>query len=242
MKALIFKEVRSYFGSIIGFITIVVFLIITGIFLWVIPGNFNLLNMGESSLIPFFKLAPYVYLVLIPSFTMRLFAEEHRTGTFELLKTKPITTFQIVFSKFISGCVLTLFTLIPTFIYYISIVFLGEEIGNIDHPSTIGSYLGLVLLAFSFVSIGMYCSSLVKNQIVAFISAVLVNYVIYEGFYLFADLVVQPFDFYLLKFSMLEHFKSFERGILDSRDIFFYISISTFFIVTTQLFISAKKA
>ena len=113
MKALIFKEVRSYFGSIIGFITIVVFLIITGVFLWVIPGNFNLLNMGESSLIPFFKLAPYIYLVLIPSFTMRLFAEEHRTGTFELLKTKPITTFQIVFSKFISGCVIDFVYPIP---------------------------------------------------------------------------------------------------------------------------------
>ncbi len=242
MRALIFKEIRSYFSSIIGFITIIVFLIITGVFLWIIPGNFNLLNMGESSLVPFFKLAPYIYLVLIPSFTMKLFAEEHRTGTFEFLSTKPITTFQIVFSKFISGCVLTLFTLLPTFTYYISIIFLGEELGNIDHSSTIGSYLGLLLLSFAFVSIGMYCSSLVKNQIVAFVTAVILNYTIYEGFYLFADMVVQPFDFYLLKFSMLEHFKSFERGIIDTRDIVFYLSVTAFFIVTTQLFFSSKKS
>tara|TARA_B100000513_G_scaffold74225_1_gene29883 strand:+ start:1148 stop:1873 length:726 start_codon:yes stop_codon:yes gene_type:complete len=241
MKSLIFKEVRSYLSSIIGFITIIVFLIITGTFLWIIPGNFNILNLGEASLIPFFKLTPYIYLILIPSFTMKLFAEEKRTGTIELLATKPLSDLQIVIAKFISGFLLSLITLLPTLIYYFTIYLLGEEVGNIDHSSTLGSYIGLILLASSFVSIGMFSSSMVKNQIVAFIVSVVLIYIFYEGLYLFADLVIQPIDYYLSKFSMLEHFKSFERGIIDSRDVVYYLSVTVFFIMLTKVFYVSKK-
>lgn len=144
MKALFLKEIRSYLGSIIGYTAMAVFLISSGFFVWIFPGSNNIIDMGESSLQTFFSQAPGILMFLFPAFTMRCFAEEKKTGTLEILMTQPISIFQIIFSKFLAASFLAVITILPTLIYYISVYQMGEIVGNIDHPTTVGGYLGLI--------------------------------------------------------------------------------------------------
>ena len=169
MKALILKEIRSYLSSIIGYAAIIVFLISSGFFVWILPGNNNIIDMGESSLQTFFSQAPGILMFLFPAFTMRCFAEENKTGTLELLITQPISIFKIILSKYLAASFLAVLTILPTLIYYISVYQMGEIAGNIDHPSTIGGYLGLLLLSITYVAIGILASSLSKNQVIGFL-------------------------------------------------------------------------
>ena len=241
MKALLFKEIRSYLSSIIGYSSIIVFLISSGFLVWVFSGNNNIIEMGEASLQSFFYQAPGILIFLFPAFTMRCFAEEKRNGTFELLSTKPISISQIIFSKFLAASFLAVLTILPTLIYYISVVNMGETFGNIDHSSTIGSYLGLILLSITFVSIGLLASSLAKNQVIAFLLGLFFNFTLYIGFSFLASITGSPLDYILLKMSMLEHFISLQRGVVDSRDIIYFASVIFFTLYLTRTILSFRK-
>ncbi|MDG1239020.1 MAG: ABC transporter permease subunit [Flavobacteriales bacterium] len=225
MKALFLKEIRSYLGSIIGYTAMAVFLISSGFFVWIFPGSNNIIDMGESSLQTFFSQAPGILMFLFPAFTMRCFAEEKKTGTLEILMTQPISIFQIIFSKFLAASFLAIITILPTLIYYISVYQMGEIVGNIDHPTTVGGYLGLILLSITFVAIGVFASSLSKNQVIAFLLGLFFNFFIYLGISYIAVFVGNPLDYYLIKLSMLDHFNALHRGIIDSRDLIYFISL-----------------
>lgn len=172
MKAIILREIKSFFGSPIGYLVIAIFLIINGLFLWVFEGEYNILNTGFADLTPFFTLAPWILIFLIPAVTMRSFSDERKQGTLELLLTKPLSVWSIVNGKFIGAIALIILAIVPTFIYVFSISSLGLPEGNIDMGSTIGSYFGLFFLIAAYSAIGIFTSTLSDNQIVAFIVAV----------------------------------------------------------------------
>ena len=242
MWALFKKEIRSFLSSLIGYIVIVVFLLLTGLFIWGIPNEFNVLDAGYSSLEPLFFLAPWVFMFLIPAVTMRTFSEEKRTGTIELLFTRPLSDLQIILAKFLAGVVLVLLILLPTLVYYFSVYQLGNPPGNLDVGGTWGSYLGLLFLAAGFVSIGVFSSSVTENQVVSFIIAVVLSFFIYIGFEQISSFdLFGGMDYFFVNLGINEHYISMSRGVLDTRDIVYFISLIAFFIAMTKLKLSARK-
>ena len=235
MLAIFKKEFNSFFTSTIAYLTIGMFLLINGLFLWVFDDDFNILNAGFADLTSFFYIAPWILIFLIPAITMKTFADEFRSGTIEILKTRPITNVSLVLGKFFAILTLLIIVLIPTFVYAYSIHDLGNPVGNLDYGSISGSYLGLFLLASSFASIGIFTSTLSKNQVVAFLLGICMVFLFYYGF----DAVSSLFGeyFYTIKlFGMNEHYKSISRGVIDSRDVLYFMSIIIFF-----LFVSKQK-
>ena len=172
MYALFKKEISNFLNSLIGIMVVVVFLLVTGLFLWVFQSDFNIMSFGYANLDSLFILAPWVFLFLVPSVTMRSFAEEKRTGTIEMLFTKPLSDWQIVIAKYMAGLVLVLMALVPTLIYFLSVYQLSLPVGNVDTGGIWGSYVGLFFLSAAFVSIGLFCSSITNNQILAFLLSV----------------------------------------------------------------------
>lgn len=245
MFALLKKEINSFFSSLTGYIVITVFLLTNGLFLWVFTGDnatMNIFDSGYSSLDPLFTIAPWVFLFLIPAITMRLFSEESRTGTIELLLTHPISDFQIVMAKYISGIFLIVLSLLPTLIYFFTVYALGSPVGNIDMGGTWGSYFGLFFLAAIYASIGLFASSLTDNQIVSFIIAMLLSFFFYIGFEFISGLdIFSSVESVILKMGINEHYRSISRGVIDTRDIIYYITISGLFIYFAQLSISKRR-
>ncbi|WP_026777095.1 gliding motility-associated ABC transporter permease subunit GldF [Polaribacter sp. Hel_I_88] len=233
MKAILKKEFNSFFASPIAYLVIGVFLLINGLFLFIFDDDFNILNAGFADVTPFFYLAPWVFLFLIPAITMKSFADEFNTGTIELLKTKPISDWQIVLGKFWASLLLVCVAIIPTFIYVYSVYQLGNPVGNIDFGSTIGSYIGLLFLASTYTSVGLFTSTLSKNQIVAFILAVFITFFLFYGF----DAIATSFgdsSFTIQQLGINEHFKSISRGVIDTRDIIYFLSVTFFFLFMTK--------
>ncbi len=242
MLSLLKKEIRSFLSSLIGYIVIIVFLLLVGLFIWVFPTGFSILNQGYATLEPLFTLAPWVFMFLIPAITMRSFSEEKRTGTIELLLTKPLTDLQIILSKFLAGLLLVLFSLIPTLIYFGSVYFLGDPVGNIDLGGTWGSYIGLVFLSAGFVSIGLFASAISENQVVAFIIAVFLSFFFYIGFDALGSFdLFGTFDSLILNLGINEHYLSVSRGVLDTRDLLYFISLSLVFILMTKTVLESRK-
>ncbi len=234
MVALFKKEVSSFFSSIVGYITIIIFLLATSIFMWVIPGVTNVMDNGYATMEFLFINAPVLFLLLIPAITMRMFAEEKRLRTLELLMTKPLTNWDIILAKYFAGIVLVLFSLVPTFVYYYSIVQLGDPVGNIDFGGTMGSYIGLFFLAASFLSIGVFTSSLTSNQIVSFLLSLILCFFIYLGFDTLGDVFGNGKTGYFFKqLGIQEHYTSIQRGVIDSRDIIYFLSVIVFFLTLT---------
>ena len=233
MLAILKKDCNSFFASPIAYLVIGIFLLVNGLFLWVFNDDFNILNAGFADLNSFFYLAPWVLLFLVPAITMKTFADEFQSGTIEILKTRPITNSQIVLGKFFAVLLLIIIAIIPTYIYVYSVNQLGNPIGNIDYGSTIGSYVGLLLLASSYASIGVFTSSISKNQIVAFLLAVFIAFFFYYGFDAVSNLFGN-YSYTLKLFGMNEHFKSISRGVLDTRDVFYFLSIIVFFLFITK--------
>lgn len=230
MKAILVREIKTFFGSLTGYLVIAVFLVLTGLFLWVFDGTYNILQSGYNNLNPFFQLAPLVLLLLIPAVTMKSISDERRQGTIELLVTKPLSLTQIVVGKFLGAFLLTVVALLPTLLYVFILNPYGNPPGNLDLGSTLGSYLGLLFLVAAYTGIGVFCSSLSENQIVAFILSVLICFVMYLGF----DQVAEVFKSTLIeKFGMNYHYKSISRGVLDTRDLIYFGSITTFFLAAT---------
>jgi len=234
LKAILKKEFNSFFASPIAYLVIGVFLVLNGLFLWIFKDEFNILNAGFADLNSFFYLAPWIFLFLIPAITMKSFADEYNNGTIEILKTAPISDWQIILGKFYASLLLVIVALIPTLIYVYTIYQLGNPVGNIDFGSTIGSYIGLLFLASTYVSIGLFTSTLSKNQIVAFLLAVFITFFFYYGF----DAISTTLDtesFAIKKFGINEHFKSISRGVIDTRDLIYFISITVFFLFITKI-------
>ena len=233
MKAILKKEFNSFFASPIAYLVIGVFLLINGLFLFIFDDDFNILNAGFADVTPFFYLAPWVFLFLIPAITMKSFADEFNTGTIELLKTKPISDWQIVLGKFWASLLLVCVAIIPTFIYVYTVYQLGNPVGNIDFGSTIGSYIGLLFLASTYTAVGLFTSTLSKNQIVAFILAVFITFFLFYGF----DAIATSFgdsSFTIQQLGINEHFKSISRGVIDTRDIIYFLSVTFFFLFMTK--------
>ena len=227
------KEFNSFFASPIAYLVIGVFLLINGLFLWVFDDDFNILNAGFADLNSFFYLAPWVLLFLIPAITMKMFSDEFQTGTIELLQTKPISNWQIVLGKFWASLLLIVVAIAPTWVYAYAVSELGNPAGNIDLGSTIGSYLGLLLLSASYAAIGLFTSTLSKNQIVAFLLGVLIVFTFYYGFDAASSLFGDSSHTIKL-FGINEHFKSISRGVIDTRDIVYFLSVILFFLFLTR--------
>lgn len=232
MFAILKKEINSFFASPIGYLVIALFLLLNGMFLWVFNGEFNILNYGFADLSSFFLLAPWILLFLIPAVTMRSFSDEKKQGTLELLLTKPISHFSIVLGKYLGAFVLILIAFIPTLLYAYTIYQLGNPIGNLDLGSTIGSYFGLLFLIAAYTAIGVFASSITDNQIVSFIVSVFICFLFYIGIQEVADFTSSNT---IEQFGMNTHYKSMSRGVLDSRDIIYFFSITLFFLLVTKL-------
>ena len=237
MLSILKKELNSFFASPIGYLVIAVFLVMNGLFLWVFVGDFNILNAGFADLNSFFFITPWFFLFLIPAITMRSLSDEIRLGTIEILKTKPISDWQIVLGKFFGALLLILFALIPTIIYAYSIIQLGNPVGNLDIGATIGSYIGLLFLASAFTSVGLFTSTYSSNQIVAFMLGVIISFFMFYGFEALADLGISET---LRSFGLYEHYKSISRGVIDTSDIVYFVSATIFFLFLTFLKLKAE--
>jgi ABC-2 type transport system permease protein len=242
MRALYFKEIKSFLGSIIGYIFILIYLIASGLFHWVISYNTNLLEGTEADLIPFFNLSPVIFLILIPAITMRSIAEERRTGTIELLFTRPISDLKILLAKYFAGVTLLIIALIPTLIYYISMYYLGNPVGVIDGGATFTSYIGLILLGSTFVAIGIFASSLTSSQIVAFILSMFLCWIFYDGFKLLGSFnLMGKFDYVIQYTSLSFHYDAIKRGVIDTSDLVYFFSIIGLFIFAALTVIKTLK-
>ena len=241
MKSIVLREIKSFFGSPIGYLVIAIFLIINGLFLWVFEGDYNILNTGFADITPFFTLAPWILIFLIPAVTMRSFSDEKKQGTLELLLTKPLSIWQIVNGKFLGALLLIVMAIIPTFTYVWVLYGLGTPEGNIDMGSTIGSYFGLLFLISGYSSIGIFTSTLSENQIVAFIVAVFLCFFLYFGFEGLATVFPKVSNF-ISALGMQDHYKSMSRGVIDTRDIIYFVSVTIAFLSFTVYNLKSFKS
>lgn len=242
MIALLKKELGNFFSSLIGYIVIIVFLITNGLLLWVFPIETNILDFGFAQIDGLFVIAPFVFLFLIPAITMKSFADENKSGTIEMLLTKPISDLKIIMAKFWAAVILLLISLLPTSIYYISVYLLGLPVGNIDSGGTLGSYFGLLFLGSAFIAIGIFASSLSTNQIISFILAIFLSAFIFTGFDFIYDLEwFGNFDLFIKTLGINEHYKSISRGVIDTRDLIYFISLIGLFIILTRVSLQSRK-
>ncbi|AXO79534.1 gliding motility-associated ABC transporter permease subunit GldF [Olleya aquimaris] len=232
MLAILKKEINSFFASPIGYLVIAIFLLLNGLFLWLFKGEFNILDNGFADLSSFFLLSPWILIFLIPAVTMRSFSDEKKQGTLELLLTKPISTLQLVLGKYFGALVLILIALLPTLLYIYTVYKLGNPTGNLDFGSTLGSYFGLLFLVATYTAIGLFASTISDNQIVAFIIAVFLCLFFYIGFEGIADVTSSNI---IENLGINAHYKSISRGVLDTRDIIYFLSITVLFIALTKL-------
>ena len=227
------KELRQFFSSLTGYIAIIVFLLVNGLVLFVFDDN--IFDFGYATLDRFFQLAPWILLLLIPAITMRSFAEEFRTGTFEILQTRPLTRWQLTLGKYLGCLVVVFIALLPTIIYIFSIQRLSSNEG-IDSGATIGAYIGLFFLAAVFTAIGVCCSSFTSNAVVAFITALLGCALLYYGFNAISKLptLANGADYYVEMLGIDFHYHSVSRGLIDTRDLVYFISVSFLFLTITN--------
>jgi ABC-2 type transport system permease protein len=241
MKSIALREIKSFFGSPIGYLVIAIFLLLNGLFLWVFDGEYNILQSGFADLTPFFTLSPWILIFLIPAVTMRSFSDEIKQGTIELLLTKPLSVWQVVNGKFLGAFLLIIIAIIPTFTYVYVISSLGFPAGNIDLGSILGSYFGLLFLVAAYTSIGIFTSTLSENQIVAFILSVFLCFLFYYGFEGIAN-QIKGFEDVIARMGMDFHFKSMARGVIDTRDVLYFLSVSFLFLSMTVYKLKALKS
>jgi len=241
--SLLRKELNSFLGSVIGYVVIVVFLTISGLFAWILPGtDFNIIASGYATLDAMFILAPWVFMFLIPAITMRSFAEENKTGTIELLLTRPFTDFQIVAAKYLAGIILVLIALVPTLVYYGVVDYLAFPSGNLDHGGIRGSYIGLFLLGSAYVSIGIFSSCITNNQIISFIIAVLITFVFHVGFDFLSTLSYnEGLNYVMSQLGMSAHYSSLSRGVIDTRDVVYFGTLTLLFLAAARFILEKRK-
>jgi len=235
MKSLIRKELALYFSNLSGYLISCLFLLITGLFLWVIPGNWNVFSAGYANLDGLFELAPWLYLFLVPAVSMRLFSDEYRLGTMELLMTSPLSAWKVLSAKYISGLVVILLSLLPTFIYVYSVSTMASPVGNVDMGAIVGSYLGLLLLACIYLAIGLFTSSLTDNQIVAFLLALVMCYILYAGLDFTASIFNGSWAHFIAAGGIASHYDALSRGVIIFSDMVYYFSVTFLFLYFTKL-------
>ena len=241
MLAIYRKEVNSYLNSLIAYVVIAVFLTGTGLLMWVFPDT-SVLTYGFADLSTLFSLGPYVFMFLIPAITMRSFAEERKAGTMELILTQPVTDWQLVFGKYLAAWTIVAMALLPTLIYYFSVYRLGNPMGNLDSAGIFGSYIGLTLLGGVFTAIGTLASSLTENQVIAFILAVFLCFFLYTGFSSLAGLAVWGDSALVVeKFGILHHYDAMSRGLIDSRNLLYFVTVAAIMLLLTQLVLNSRK-
>ena len=242
MWALFKKEISGFFSTLTGYLVIVVFLLLNSLFMWIIPGQFNVIENGYATMDSLFAIAPWLFLFLVPAITMRMISEEKRTGTLDLLYTRPVTELQIILAKFLASWALVLLSLIPTLINFWSVSRLGSPPGNIDMGGTWGSYMGLLFLGGIYAAIGMFASSLTGNQIVAFILAVLLSFLMFMGFEFLSGIAESGrIVFMISRLGISYHYNSISRGVIDSRDILYFAGVILLFIVGTRTLLQSSK-
>ena len=241
MISILFKEIAGFFTSWVAYIIMAAFMLVTGLFLWVFPES-SILDYGYAGLNSFFNIAPYLFIFLVPAITMRAIAEEKKEGTFELLATRPLSDWDILFGKFLACLAIVLLTLLPTLIYYFSIHQLGITNGNIDTGAVIGSYIGLVLLTSAFTSIGLFTSSLSNNQIISFTIAVFLCFFSFSGFDSISSIIsLQQIGSFLTELGINQHYQSVSRGVLDTRDLIYFLSFTALFLFLSKTILGARK-
>ena len=241
MIEILFKEIKGFLNSLIAYIVISVFLTGIGLLMWVFPET-SVLEYGYADMETLFSLGPYVFMFLIPAITMRMFAEEKKAGTIELLLTKPLTDWQIILGKYFSGFLLVLFSLLPTVIYYYTIYQLGNPEGNIDTAGVIGSYIGLFLLGGVFTSIGVLSSLITTNQIVSFIIAVFLCFIFYTGFESLAAIDVwSSSSFFIEQLGIVYHYRAMSKGLLDTRNLIYFCSVISLMLMITKFILGSRR-
>ncbi|WP_306643891.1 gliding motility-associated ABC transporter permease subunit GldF [Sanyastnella coralliicola] len=242
MLALLKKEIRSFLSSLIGYVVIAVFLLLVSLFMWIFPGQWNTLDVGLSNLDTLFFIAPWVFMFLIPAITMRSFSEEKRTGTIELLLTRPLSDMQIVLAKYLGGVMLVLISLLPTLVYFLTVHFIGNPVGNVDSGGTWGSYIGLLLLGSAYVSIGIFTSAITPNQIVSFLVSALICFFMFIGFESLGSFdLFGPLDDTVIALGMNDHYKSLSRGLVDSRDVVYFGILTALFLFASRTVLQSRR-
>lgn len=242
MIAIFRKELNVFFSSLIGYIAITIFLVANGLFAWVFPDT-NILDDGYATLDSFFNFAPWILMFLIPAITMRSFAEEKNSGTLEFITTRPITDMQIIFGKYFAALVLVAFAILPTVLYYFTVSALASPAGNVDTGGIIGSYIGLLLLGATFVAISLFTSCITNNQIVAFIAGMFACFFFYLAF---DSLSLIPYfvgtiDKYFNAISINQHYQNISKGYIDLRDVIYFCSMVSIFILMTKTALGSRK-
>ncbi|WP_421762824.1 gliding motility-associated ABC transporter permease subunit GldF [Ekhidna sp.] len=241
MITILRKEINEFLDSLIAYVVIGIFLTGIGLLMWVFPET-NVLDYGYASMETLFSLAPYVFMFLIPAITMKAFAEEKRSGTIELLYTLPFRDIEIVIGKFLAGFLLVIFSILPTLIYYFSLSYLGNPLGNIDTAGIIGSYIGLALLGGIFTSIGILSSALTGNQIVSFILAAFLCFVFYAGFDSIASINIwSETSFIIERIGILAHYETLSKGLIDLGDVVYFLSMIILFLYVTRIILNVQK-
>lgn len=235
MWAICIKEIRQFFASLTGIIAIVVFLLLNGLFLFVFPDS-SLLEYGYATLEKYFELAPWVLTFLVPAITMRSFSDEFKAGTFEVLQTRPLSAIQIITGKYLGSLLIVVLSLLPTVLYAYTIHQLSAEQAGLDLGGTIGSYFGLLCLGALFTAIGICCSSFTANSVAAFIISAFVCFLLYSGFSAVSK--IEAFsagaDYYIELLGIQFHYNSLSRGVIDSRDVIYFLSFIYFFLYLTR--------
>ncbi|GMQ26299.1 gliding motility-associated ABC transporter permease subunit GldF [Algoriphagus sp. oki45] len=239
MKSLFFKEINAFFGSLTGYLVLVLFLVALGLIVWVFPES-SVLEYGFADLEALFTYTPYVFTFLIPALSMRMIAEERRIGTWELLRTSPLSVFQIVWAKYLALLVLVFLALVPTLLYAYSIAQLGDPPGNLDWAGFFGSWIGLLMIGATFAAVGLFASSLTAQQVVAFVLGVFLCFSLYFGFSALGDLLSGEAAYWVEEFSLSYHYASLGRGVIDSRDLFFLLGMIWLFLGGSVLVLRSK--
>ena len=242
MLAILNKEIQSFFSSLTGYLVIGLFLVACGLFLFVFTGSYNILDSGFADLKSFFNLAPWIFIFLIPAISMKSFADEKRMGTMELLLTKPISLWKLILGKYLGILFLVILAIAPTLLYIFTISELGRPVGNFDVGATIGSYLGLIFLGACYAAIGIFSSSLSSNQIVSFLLGVFLCFISYFAFEALSQTNIFGNSSYILEsFGISFHYKSISRGVIDTRDIIYFLSLIFLFLKLTEIKLSGNK-
>ncbi|MEE2931527.1 MAG: ABC transporter permease subunit [Bacteroidota bacterium] len=242
MIAIAKKEISTFFGSSIGYLIIAIFLIATSLFMWIIETDFNVLQYGYANMDSFFLFSPIIFLIFIPAINMQMFSQEYKSGTIELLLTKPISEIKIIIGKYLASLFVISLMILPTICYVITIFLLGETVGNLDTGAIIGSYIGLFLLSSLFSAISIFSSSLTSNQIIAYAVGILLSFMYFYGFDLLSDInFLGSLDLWIQKLGVQYHYTSISKGILDFSTITYFITLIILFLKLTELIIINRK-
>jgi gliding motility-associated transport system permease protein len=241
MLNIFWKEISDYLSSLIAYVVIGVFLMALGLLMWVFPET-NVLDYGYADMGTLFTMGPFVLMFLIPAITMKMFAEELKTGSFEILSVKPVSLYDIVLGKFLASWSISVIAILPTLVYFFSLYQLANPRGNVDVAGVIGSYIGLIILASVFTAIGLFASSMTRNQVIAFVLASFLSFLLFTGINSLANINVwSDFSLILAGLSVEQHYNAMSRGVLDSRDVVYLLSVNALLLFFTSLILKRQR-